>query len=64
MKAAKAKEAASLPRRPEPARGAIPQDLEQKAAPEEAESAALLQACVYSRLGPSSWPCLNQAASS
>lgn len=44
MKAAKAKEAASLPRRPEPARGALPPDLEQGGAPQEAERAALLQA--------------------
>lgn len=47
MKAAKAKEAASLPRRPEPARGALPPDLEQGVAPPEAERTALLQASSF-----------------
>ena len=44
MKAAKAKEAASLPRRPEPSRQFTPQDLEQGGVPQEAERTALLQA--------------------
>ena len=50
MKAAKAKEAASLPRRPEPAKGVLPPDLEQGVAPQEAERTALLQASSFAVL--------------